>query len=215
MQGRENNILQVSEIFYSIQGESTYSGLRCIFIRLAGCNVRCEWCDTKYANDEWTEMSIEDIMGVIKGWDCKLVEVTGGEPLMQRNSIELMQSLIMRGYKVLLETNGIEPINNVPLEVTVIMDMKCPSSGVSERNYYDNVGLLKLNDEIKFVIADRRDYEWAKRKVSEIRESGCGSKILFSPVRGRMESKNLAKWILDDNLAVRLQLQLHKYIDIK
>jgi len=210
-----NNIIRVNEIFYSIQGESTFAGLRCIFIRLGGCNIGCSWCDTKYAFNEWTEMTVGEVLSAIKMWNCKLVEVTGGEPLLQRSSITLMEELVLNGYKVLLETSGILSIANVPEEVTIIMDLKCPSSGVSERNRYENIKLLKGDDEIKFVIADRVDYEWAKEKVKEIRDVGCSSKILFSPVKGKMEIKQLAKWILDDNLAVRLQLQLHKYIGIK
>lgn len=210
-----DKLLRVNEIFYSIQGESTFAGLRCIFIRLTGCDIGCDWCDTKYAYKEGTEMTVDEIVSAIRMWDCKLVEVTGGEPLLQPNSIELMQRLIIKGYKVLLETSGVVSISKVPSEVTIIMDIKCPSSGVSDKNCYDNIGLLKVNDEMKFVIANRKDYEFAKEKVKEIRENGCGSKILFSSVRGRLDLKQLAKWILDDNLAVRLQLQLHKYIDMK
>ncbi|OGF58658.1 MAG: hypothetical protein A2Y62_03825 [Candidatus Fischerbacteria bacterium RBG_13_37_8] len=208
-------VLLVNDIFYSIQGESSFAGSRCIFIRLAGCNVKCEWCDTTYAYNEGCELTIGDILIKVGAWDCDLVEVTGGEPLLQEHSIQLMEELVAKGYRVLLETSGTESIMNVPQKVVIIMDIKCPSSGAVDKNKEDNIALLKSNDEIKFVIADRNDYEWAKEKVRSLREGGCTNVILFSPVRDCMNSNELALWILEDNLPVRLQLQLHKLAGMK
>lgn len=204
-------MLKVNEIFYSIQGEGTYAGLPCIFIRLTYCNLRCTYCDTEYAFYEGVDYSIEDILKKIKKYNCKLVEVTGGEPLLQNESIDLMKELCDAGYEVLLETGGSLSIEKVDKRVKIIMDLKCPSSGMEKKNLYSNLSFIKPIDEIKFVIGDREDYDWTKENIFKYNlESKCV--ILFSPVFGKLEPIQLAEWILNDNLNVRLQLQLHKFI---
>lgn len=203
--------LIVNEIFYSLQGESTYAGRRCIFIRLAGCPLNCVWCDTKYAKNEGEELTVKRILEIIKSWDCNLVEITGGEPLMQRNSILLMRELLKLGYEVMLETSGAFSIREVPDGVKIIMDIKCPSSGESDKNLWDNLRFLKETDEIKLVIADLNDYIWAKNIIKE-KLLGLRCQILLSAVWGKLEVKKLAEWILKDSLSTRLQIPLHKII---
>lgn len=205
------DILIVNEIFYSLQGESTYAGKRCIFIRLTGCPLNCVWCDTLYAKNEGIELSVGEILETIRNWDCKLVEITGGEPLMQRSTFNLMKELLKLNYEVMLETSGAFSIREVPDGVKIIMDIKCPSSGEAEKNLWDNIRFLKDTDEIKFVIADINDYNWAKNILKE-KLSKLKCQILFSPVWGRLEIKILAEWILKDMLPVRLQIPLHKII---
>ncbi len=204
-------MLKVNEIFFSIQGESSMAGLPCIFVRLTYCNLRCSYCDTEYAFYEGSDYSIEDILSEIKKYDCRLVEITGGEPLLQSDVHALMSELCNRGYSVMLETGGSLPIKDVDNRVKIIMDLKCPSSNMSHKNLYENIDYLKPTDEVKFVIGNREDYEWSK---NIIRKYSLADKctVLFSTVFSELEPVQLAEWILEDNLKVRFQLQLHKYI---
>lgn len=203
--------LIVNEIFYSIQGESSYAGLPCVFVRLTGCNLRCVWCDTSHAFTEGTEMTVEQILGEVADFRCPLVEVTGGEPLLQPAVHALLRRLCDLGYTVLLETNGAEDIATVDPRVIRIMDLKCPGSGESSKNRYANLRHLTAKDEVKFVIADRADYDWAKQQLHQHQLANrCA--ILFSPVWDRLPLRTLAEWILADHLPVRLQTQWHKHI---
>ncbi len=204
-------MLKINEIFYSIQGESTRAGLPCIFIRLTGCNLRCAWCDTGYAYEEGESLSIHTILDQIKSWPCKLVEITGGEPLCQTDTPDLVQTLIDAGYTVLVETNGSLPINALPEPAIRIMDIKCLSSGESESVLIENLKHLRPTDEIKCVIAGREDYEWAS---AFIRKKNLMDRcaVLFSPVESALHASKLAGWILEDGLLVRLQIQLHKHL---
>lgn len=204
-------MIKINEIFYSIQGESTKAGLPCIFIRLTSCNLRCSYCDTVYSFYNGEDFSIPDILTNISRFNCKLVEVTGGEPLLQSETIDLLKALVQNGYTVLLETSGSLPINDVPNEVKIIMDLKTPSSKMVKKNLLSNIKLLKPTDEIKFVIGNQIDYEWSKETILLSHLQGK-LEILFSPVMGEIQPIELAEWILKDNLNVRLQLQLHKYI---
>ncbi|MCC6865365.1 MAG: 7-carboxy-7-deazaguanine synthase QueE [Ignavibacteria bacterium] len=208
----EDGKIKINEIFYSIQGESTKAGLPCVFIRLTYCNVRCVYCDTEYAFFEGTDYLIEDIINDVKKFNCKLVEVTGGEPLFQRNVHQLMKKLCDEGFEVMLETGGSLPIKNVDKRVKVIMDLKTPYSGMEKKNRYENLKYLKTTDEVKFVIGSREDYDWAKEKINEYDLTIKVQQVLFSPVFEKVENIELANWILEDKLNVRLQLQLHKYI---
>ena len=203
-------MLKINEIFYSIQGESSYGGMPCIFIRLTYCNLRCSYCDTEHSFYEGQDMNINQIMKEIEKYDCKLVEVTGGEPLMQEESIDLMNNLLENNYQVMLETGGSLPINKVPKEVIKVVDFKCPSSNMEKKNDWNIISDLQQHDEIKFVIGDKEDYEWTKNKIEE--HNLNDRKILISPVHDLLNSQTLSEWILKDNLKVRLQLQLHKYI---
>lgn len=203
--------LTVNEIFFSIQGEGDRMGWPCIFIRLAFCNLRCVWCDSEYTFYEGKEMAIPEILDAISGYPCRLVEVTGGEPLMQEPAHALMHQLCEAGYEVMLETSGSLDISRVDSRVKRIVDVKCPGSGMVSRNRMGNLALLTPRDELKFVLKDRHDYEWAKELVlREKLHERCP--VLFSPVWGDVEFRELAEWILDDGLPVRLQLQLHKFI---
>lgn len=203
-------MLKINEIFHSIQGESTFSGMPCIFIRLTYCNLRCSYCDSEYSFHEGDNMSIDDIITKIKSYNCKLVEVTGGEPLLQKESINLMKELIKNKYTVMLETSGSLPISDVPKEVFKIIDFKCPSSNMSHKNRWDILHDIENHDEIKFVIGNKEDYEWSKKKIKEYKLQN--KTILFSPVFDKLESEALSEWILNDSLNVRFQIQLHKYI---
>ena len=203
-------MLKINEIFYSIQGESSFSGMPCIFIRLTYCNLRCSYCDTEYSFYEGRDMSINQIIKEIKQYKCNLVEVTGGEPLMQDGCIELMQTLLDNNYNVMLETGGSLPVNKVPKEVIKIIDFKCPSSNMEKKNDWSIIKNLNKNDEVKFVIGNKEDYEWSKKKINE--HNLNNNTILFSPVHDVLSSKTLSEWILNDGLKVRAQLQLHKYI---
>jgi 7-carboxy-7-deazaguanine synthase len=203
--------LQVNEIFFSIQGEGDRSGWPCIFIRLAFCNLRCSWCDSEYTFYESKEMSLDQVMDAISGFPCKLVELTGGEPLLQEGANPLMHRLCEEGYEVMLETSGSLDISGVDPRVRRIMDLKCPGSGMMSRNRMENLKEINSGDELKFVIKDRLDYEWAKDLVlREKLNETCP--VLFSPVWNEVEFAELAEWILDDGLLVRLQLQIHKFI---
>jgi len=204
-------MIKINEIFYSIQGEGDRSGWPCIFIRLSFCNLRCSWCDSEYTFYEGTDQSIDEVLDSISGYPCKLVEVTGGEPLVQEECIPLLKALCDAGYEVMLETSGSLDISEVDTRVRRIMDVKCPGSGMVSRNRLKNLDELRETDELKFVLKDRLDYEWAKELVlSRSLHKRCP--ILFSPVWDKIEFDDLAEWILDDGLPVRLQLQIHKFI---
>ncbi len=203
----------VSEIFLSIQGESTYAGLPCAFVRLAGCNLSCDWCDTPYARgtDEAVEMNIDGIVSEVEGFNCRLVEITGGEPLLQKESWEAAGRFLDMGYTVLIETNGSVDMRGLDPRVIKIIDVKCPSSGHAGSFKVENLSCITPRDEIKFVIADRTDYEFAKKCLEEFIEDRT-DKVLFAPVSPGLPPGLLADWILKDMLRVRLQLQLHRYI---
>ncbi len=205
-------MFKVNEIFKSIQGESTYAGLPCTFIRLAGCNLRCTYCDTNYAYYHGKELSDEKIIAKIEEYGVNCVEFTGGEPLLQEKTPPLIKTLLDKGYNVLIETNGSICIGCLDKRLTIIMDVKTPKSGMSERMNLKNLKLLKGNDEIKFVILDESDYIWAKDIISKLNLLNKTRNILMSPAYGILPPKALASWILRDNLPVRLQLQIHKYI---
>jgi 7-carboxy-7-deazaguanine synthase len=204
-------VLRINEIFHSIQGESTRAGEPCVLVRLTGCNLRCVWCDTAYAFNEGRDMSVTEVLGRVASYGCRMVEVTGGEPLLQADSIPLMQALVDRGHEVLLETGGSLSIEHVPVGVRRIVDVKCPGSGESDKNRWDNVDHLRGDDELKFVLAGLEDYDWA---VEQIRSRGLADRcpVLLSPVHGMLDPGELARWILRDRLTVRVQLQLHKLL---
>ncbi len=203
--------LRVNEIFSSIQGESTHAGLPCTFIRLTGCNLRCSYCDTRYAFDEGTWMTVPDILHAQEELGNDLVEVTGGEPLLQEHCPELLRALIREGRKVLVETNGSLDVGGLPRETVCIMDMKCPSSEMNERMDMENLQRMRRQDELKFVIQNRRDYDWARQCLERIPPRSAGS-TLFSPCHNRIDPRNLAEWILADGLPVRLQLPMHRLL---
>lgn len=205
--------LDVCEIFFSLQGESNFAGLPCVFVRLSGCNLDCSYCDTLFAKTESTPLSRDTILEKIRSYGCGLVEITGGEPLIQPDTVHLISLLIENGYRVLLETNGSMSIENLPGECIKIMDVKCPSSGESHRNLAENFPLLSALDEIKFVVGDREDYEYARSFILDKKAAGIPKEqIHLSPVFNRLDSKKLASWILSDRLEARLSLQLHKII---
>ena len=204
-------MIKVTEIFHSIQGESTYAGRPCLFIRLTGCPLRCTWCDTAYAFHGGRDLTIEEIVGEVRSFDCPLVEVTGGEPLSQPESLGLLTRLCDEGFEVLLETSGAIDTAGVDRRVHVILDVKCPGSGMADRMHWPNLERLSSQDEAKFVIKDRADYEWARELVRREKLS-MRCTVLFSPVFSDVEVRQLAEWVLADKLPVRFQLQLHKYI---
>jgi 7-carboxy-7-deazaguanine synthase len=204
-------LLKINEIFYSIQGESTKAGLPCIFIRLTYCNLRCSYCDTKYAFYEGNDLSVDEVLSEINRYNCKLVEITGGEPLVQKDSLELITKLCDNGYTVMLETSGSLPVKDVDKRVKIILDVKTPSSKMSKKNMFENFDYLKNGDELKFVIGSKEDFEWSKDIIRKYKLEGK-YEILFSPVFGSIKPVELAGLVLDDNLNVRMQLQLHKYI---
>lgn len=205
-------MLTVNEIFHSIQGESTFTGEPCVFVRLTACDLRCSWCDTPYAFHEGQKMSIDEVMAIVDQFGTQLVEVTGGEPLLQSDVYPLMDRLLVSGKTVLLETGGHRSIEKVPERVIRIVDVKCPGSGEAEKMDWGNLGRLTTSDQVKFVIKDRTDYEYARDIVSRERLSTRVAAILFSPVHGMLEPRILAEWMLADRVAARLQLQAHKYI---
>lgn len=204
-------MLKVNEIYFSVQGESSKAGFPCVFVRLTYCNLRCTYCDTEYAFYVGKDYSINRIIDEIKVYNCKLVEITGGEPLVQEECLALMKRLCDEGYDVMLETGGSLPIKEVDSRVMIIMDLKCPSSGMMKKNHYKNIDFIKPADEIKFVIGNREDYEWAKDIIKEYDLTNKSS-VLFSVVFGELEPVNLVGWILEDRLEVRFQLQMHKFI---
>jgi 7-carboxy-7-deazaguanine synthase len=205
-------MLTVNEVFHSIQGESTYAGRSCVFVRLTACDLRCVWCDTPYAFHEGHKRSIEDVVREVEQFSCPLVEITGGEPLLQEDVYPLMQRLLDRGKTVMLETGGHQPIDRVPREVIKIVDIKCPGSGEAHRNDWSNIDRLAPHDEVKFVIKDRGDYEFALDVTGRHDLSSRTAAVLFSPVHGALEPRTLSEWMLADRAPARLQLQLHKYI---
>ncbi len=203
--------MKVCEIFASIQGESTFAGIPCTFIRMTGCNLRCSYCDTVYAYEEGTGLTDEEIVGKIEAIGLKTVEITGGEPLLQGEVFPLVKNLLDRGYRVLIETNGSQDIRGIDERAVIILDIKTPGSGMAERMRLSNLALLKPEDEVKFVITDRKDYEWSRAIVREHHRAGR-YKVLFSPAFGMLDPRDLSRWILEDRLDVRLNVQLHKYI---
>jgi 7-carboxy-7-deazaguanine synthase len=204
-------MIKVNEIYYSVQGESTKAGLPCVFIRLTYCNLRCVYCDTEYAFYEGKDMEIDEIISEAAKYNCQLVELTGGEPLVQKEAFELMRRLCDKGFEVMLETGGSLPVKEVDGRVKIILDLKCPSSGMAKKNFYENVNFIKHSDEVKFVIGARDDYLWAKETIEKY---GLTEKceILFSAVFGKITPETIVNWILEDNLKVRFQLQMHKFI---
>lgn len=205
-------ILRITEIYKSIQGESTWAGLPCIFVRLTRCNLRCVWCDTAYAFHGGEDKTIGDVVEQCRALDCPLVEITGGEPLAQEACTDLAQALLDAGFTVLIETSGSLPIDVLPAGVIRIMDLKCPDSGECDKNHWPNIETLNGRDEVKFVIASRRDYEWARDHTRQHDLARRCHAVLFSPVFGAIDAADLVQWILDDKLPVRFQLQLHKFI---
>jgi 7-carboxy-7-deazaguanine synthase len=207
--------LPISEIFHSIQGEGSRAGLPCVFIRTHGCGLRCTWCDTPYAlnhREGGETMQIDDIIARVDGYGCPFVELTGGEPLEQETSFDLMTILCDRGYTVAVETGGHVDISRVDARVIIIMDVKCPGSGMEKKNRIANLDYLKPTDEVKFVIADREDYEWTRDFIFRHRLPHRVKDILLSPVFSTVDASELAGWILADRMPVRMQLQLHKFI---
>jgi 7-carboxy-7-deazaguanine synthase len=204
--------VQVTEIFRSIQGESTYAGLPCVFVRLTGCNLRCVWCDTEYAFHGGEKMTVDEVLDKVRAYGGRLVEVTGGEPLLQKDVFPLMERLLADGYRVLLETSGERPIAQVPREVVKIVDVKCPDSGEGGTFDLANLDHLAPHDQIKFVIASRRDHEFARDFTREHDLSRRAAAVIFSPAHGQLDLQQLAAWILEDKLDVRFGYQLHKLI---
>jgi len=205
-------MLTVNEIFHSIQGESTHVGRPCVFVRLTACDLRCSWCDTPYAFHEGRKMDVDEVVEQVRSYGCDVVEITGGEPLLQKDVYQLMDSLLAEGHTVLLETGGHISVDRVPAGVFRVIDVKCPGSGESEKNHWANLDRLRPHDEVKFVIKDRADYDYARDVVARHELVGRCAAVLFSPVHGVLDPKDLARWILQDRLPVRLQLQAHKYI---
>jgi 7-carboxy-7-deazaguanine synthase len=205
-------MLTVNEIFHSIQGESTHAGRPCVFVRLTACDLRCRWCDTAYAFHDGHKMSVDEVIADVELRGCDLVEVTGGEPLLQPDVYPLMQRLLDTGKTVLIETGGHRSIAGIPDGVIRIMDIKCPGSGESGKTDWSNLARLTGRDEVKFVIADRLDYEFAREVVKREQLIGLVNAVLFSPVHGELDPKRLSQWVIEDRLAVRVQLQVHKYI---
>ena len=204
------NPLIITEIYPSIQGESSYAGLPCTFIRLTGCPLRCRWCDTTYSFEGGKPVTVEDILAQVGQNGIPLVELTGGEPLAQKETIKLAQMLGDQGYKVLIETGGSEDVSQLDARVHIIMDIKCPGSGMVDRNLWSNIDSLKTSDEIKFVLAHREDYDWALRAINERKLERFN--LLFSPAFGLLQPKQLAEWMVEDKVKARLNLQQHKYI---
>jgi 7-carboxy-7-deazaguanine synthase len=204
--------MKINEIFYSIQGESSFAGLPFAFIRLSGCNLRCSYCDTEYAFHEGTQMSVPEIMKAIEPFPTRLALVTGGEPLLQKSVHELFGTLLEHGYTVLVETGGQVPLAEVDPRVHKIMDFKCPSSGMEQHNRYENVSCLTRFDEVKFVVSDRDDFDWACRIICRYDLVSKVSSVLFSPVHGKLPYRDLASWVLECGMPVRMQIQMHKLI---
>lgn len=202
-------MLKISEIFHSIQGESTHAGRPCTFVRLAGCDLRCHWCDTEYAFYDGKSKSLETVLEQVRAYGCSLVEVTGGEPLLQPEAIPLLQALLDEGFETMLETGGHRSLEQVPDGVRKIVDVKCPGSGEHEKHNWENLQWIGPGDELKFVIADRADFDWA---VAEIRQRALADRctVLLSAVTATLAPGRLADWVLEEKLPVRVQIQLHK-----
>jgi 7-carboxy-7-deazaguanine synthase len=205
-------MLTINEIFYSIQGESTRAGRPCVFVRLTACDLRCTWCDTPYAFHEGAKRSVDDVVAEVERHNCSLVEITGGEPLLQEDVYPLMDRLLERGLTVMLETGGHRPITRVPAAVVKVVDVKCPGSGEADKNDWANLDRLSPHDEVKFVVQDRTDYEFARERIGRHDLASRCAAILISPVHSVLDAKTLSEWMLADHLPARLQLQLHKYI---
>jgi 7-carboxy-7-deazaguanine synthase len=205
-------MLTVNEIFHSIQGESTRAGRPCVFVRLTACDLRCTWCDTPYAFHEGRKMSVDEVVAAVEAFESPLVEITGGEPLLQDDVYPLMDRLLAAGRTVMLETGGHRPTTRVPASVLKIVDVKCPASGESSRNDWANLERLEPHDEVKFVIQDRADYDFARDVIARYDLPSKVAAVLMSPVHGVLDPKSLSEWMLSDRLPARLQLQLHKYI---
>jgi 7-carboxy-7-deazaguanine synthase len=204
--------LTVNEIYLSIQGESTWAGLPCAFVRLTGCDSRCTYCDTEYAFYEGVRKSLGEILSEVLALDCPLVEITGGEPLLQKNVLPLMSLLCNADRTVLLETSGAHDISKIDPRVHRIMDLKTPSSGESSRNLYSNISLLNHRDEVKFVIGSREDYDWSREQIERHGLAKIVRAVLLSPVFGRIEPRQIVEWMLKDRLPARFQLQIHKFV---
>ena len=204
--------LTINEIYQSIQGESSWAGWRCVFVRLTFCDLRCTYCDTEYAFYKGEKRALSEIVGEVLGLDCPLVEITGGEPLLQKNVLPLMTTLCDAGRTVLIETSGAHDISAIDPRVHRIMDLKTPSSGECAKNLWSNIGHLTKRDEVKCVIGSREDYEWARERVQEHALSTRCQCVLFSPVFGKIEPVQIVEWIVADKLDVRFQLQMHKFI---
>ena len=205
-------LITINEIFYSVQGESTYAGRPCVFVRLTACDLRCSWCDTPYAFHEGRKRSLDEVLDEVDAYGCPLVEVTGGEPLLQEAVYPLMQSLVERGKTVLLETGGHRDTARVPSAVVTILDVKCPASGEAGKMDWENLARLRAHDQVKFVIQDRTDYEYACDVIGRYDLASRAAAILMSPVHGVLEPRTLSEWVLADRVPARVQLQLHKYI---
>ncbi|MCC6988996.1 MAG: radical SAM protein [Acidobacteria bacterium] len=205
-------MLTVNEIFHSIQGESSHAGRPCVFVRLTACDLRCTWCDSPYAFHEGVKMSVDDIVAAVTAYGCGLVEMTGGEPLLQKELYPLMDRLHEAGLQVLIETGGHRSIAQVPAYATIVMDVKCPGSGEAAKHDAGNFARLRPHDEVKFVIRDRADYDYACEVLRREGLIGKVADVLFSPVHGVLDAQTLAEWVLADRLPVRMQLQAHKYI---
>jgi 7-carboxy-7-deazaguanine synthase len=204
--------LTINEIYYSIQGESTWAGQPCVFVRLTACDLRCNYCDTEYAFYEGKKRTLKEILDTVAEFRCPLVEITGGEPLLQKNVLPLMSMLCDANHTVLLETSGAHDISNVDPRVHRIMDLKTPGSGEGHRNLWSNIDHLTLRDEVKLVMGSREDYEWSRDKVERYDLSRRCHAVLFSPIFGRIDPRHIVDWILEDKLNVRFQLQMHKFI---
>jgi 7-carboxy-7-deazaguanine synthase len=205
-------MLTVNEIFHSVQGESSHAGRPCVFVRLTACDLRCSWCDTPYAFTEGQKMTIEDVLSHVRAYACDVVEVTGGEPLLQKDVYPLLRRLLGEGKTVMIETGGHIDAAQVPAGVIRVIDVKCPGSGESDRNFWANLDALRPTDEVKFVVKDRADYEYAREVVERRRLAARCAAVLFSPVHGVLHPRQLTEWVLADRLPVRVQLQIHKYI---
>jgi len=207
------SMLRVTEIFRSIQGESTHAGRPCTFVRLTGCPMRCSWCDSEYTFTGGYRISVDDVMQKVRAFDCRLVEVTGGEPLAQREAFELIKTLCDEGYEVLIETGGYVSIADVDKRAKIILDVKCPASGEAARNYWPNLDLLRAEfDEAKFVIANRADWDFAVEIIKKHDLQTRTEAVLISPAWGLIDLQELANWIAESGMKLRMQLQLHKYI---
>jgi 7-carboxy-7-deazaguanine synthase len=205
-------MLTINEIFHSIQGESSRAGQLCVFVRLTACDLRCVWCDTAYAFHEGRKMSVDEVVSAVESHGSPLVEITGGEPLLQEDVYPLMERLLACGRMVMLETGGHRPTARVPSAVLKIIDVKCPASGEAAKNDWSNLDRLHSHDEVKFVVQDREDYEYARDIIARYDLPSRTAAVLISPVHGVLEPKTLSEWMLADRLRARLQLQLHKYI---
>lgn len=208
----DNHSLRITEIFHSLQGETTTTGMPTVFVRLTGCPLRCDYCDTAYAFEGGKKIAIKDIVATVADYQTDFVTVTGGEPLAQPQCLELLKQLCDLGYRVSLETSGAITTEDVDPRVIKIVDLKTPGSGEVSRNLYENINYLQPEDEVKFVICDRKDYDWSCMQIDQLRLRDTGSEILFSPSQGQLAPSLLAQWILEDKLRVRMQLQTHKMI---